>query len=81
MSSETIGDELNLTLRPNDSSDIKLRNILLGTSSAILIEFSAKGADDVRIDIDATGPEDQHELAEFLESLAEWLRETSDGDE
>lgn len=78
-------ESLTMSVKFHGGNTVTLQQIAHGMQPQILIEMGP-GEDEntVHFDINATGPEDQHDLAGMLELLAEGLRQgtvTSDVDD
>lgn len=72
---EEQGSSINLTLREVEGPEVEIRQMVtLGMHPIILIELEQVGENDANINIDATGPDDAGNLADFLESVVANLR-------
>lgn len=72
---EEQGSSINLTLREVEGPEVEIRQMVaLGMHPIILIELEQVGENDANINIDATGPDDAGNLADFLESIVANLR-------
>lgn len=72
---EEQGSSISLTLREVEGPEVEIRHMVaLGMHPIILIELEQVGESDLAIKIDATGPDDANNLADFLEGVVANLR-------
>ena len=72
------GGGLTLHLKIWEGGEVALKSVLLGHTPGILIQMFEEGEDDLRFEVDATGPDDSEagrlEIADILDAISFTLR-------